>query len=71
MKCPLLTIGWSAARGGDRVYPTDCLKEECAWWDKVNACCTMCHITSIAEVLHHDLVALAKDRKGGDWRWRV
>lgn len=32
MKCPMLATGWSAAKGGDKVYGPDCLKEECAVW---------------------------------------
>jgi len=33
MKCPLITTGWNATRGGDKTYKPDCLEEECAWWD--------------------------------------
>jgi len=32
MKCPLLALGWSAARGNEKIFKPDCLKENCAWW---------------------------------------
>jgi len=53
MKCPLriIAIPSSEARGFKDVY--DCLKEECAWWDSENECCSICHITSIAIVLKY------------------
>jgi len=45
MKCPLLLIGWNAARGGERVYKPDCLKEGCAWYDKEFQICAVGTLT--------------------------
>jgi len=39
MKCPLFTTG-SIDKGGMIDYKRwECLKEECAWWDKINQAC--------------------------------
>ncbi|GAH73499.1 unnamed protein product [marine sediment metagenome] len=48
MKCPVITAGFWAdprASGADAIV---CLKEECAWWDKV---LQRCAIPRIAERL--------------------
>ncbi len=33
MRCPILEIGWMQTKVGDKGQSSDCLKEECAWWD--------------------------------------
>jgi len=34
MKCPLLATAWGAVAALEQQEYPDCLKEECAWWDK-------------------------------------
>ena len=34
MKCPLFTEYQDIESGERRYHMLDCLKEECAWWDK-------------------------------------
>ena len=39
MKCPILTAGYWSNSPGFATSKTDCLKEECAWWDKDKDMC--------------------------------
>lgn len=39
MKCPLFYTGWLEHESEDSKQHTDCLQEECAWWDKDNGQC--------------------------------
>lgn len=48
MKCPLIMAGWNATRAGDLSYPPDCVKENCAWWEKHGV---RCSIMSLVERL--------------------
>jgi len=41
MKCPLLLAGENAQPSVDMTTTIDCLKEECAWWDKVHGVCVV------------------------------
>ena len=41
MKCPLLEIAWQIARPGEKVFESDCLKGECAWWDQDRNICAV------------------------------
>ena len=45
MKCPLLYGCWIARQRVEVPELADCLKEECAWWDKVmGKCAILCLI---------------------------
>jgi len=39
MKCPLSFRTMYATEPGVTIFGGDCLKEECAWWDKEDSCC--------------------------------
>jgi len=41
MKCPLLHSAWFAQGRERKTGFDDCLKEECAWWDKPSARCSI------------------------------
>jgi len=49
MKCPMSNYVMERESGEDEVLSTDCLKEECAWW---NANREECAILSIELNLH-------------------
>ena len=40
MKCPLLFIHWKTSKHTAFSTVSDCLKEECAWWDKDGSQCS-------------------------------
>lgn len=40
MKCPLLHTTYVYPSGGKELELSDCIKEDCAWWDeKKGQCC--------------------------------
>jgi hypothetical protein len=41
MKCPILEIGWMQTKVGDKGVSSDCLKEECAWWECLTGMCSV------------------------------
>jgi hypothetical protein len=41
MKCPLLCVGELTVDEFIHSLVTDCLQEECAWWDVKNTRCAM------------------------------
>ncbi len=34
MKCPMFVRMWTDGYGQNQIEVMDCLKEECAWWEK-------------------------------------
>ncbi|MBA7580550.1 hypothetical protein ES708_22443 [subsurface metagenome] len=57
MKCPLLTADFTAGKTKVSYIPRDCLKEECAWWvrveHKTGTTHEGCSIAGIFDVLYH------------------
>ena len=55
MKCPLFVLAKTAHYSENVMITTDCLKEECAWWDDFDKRCEFRSIrvvlTQIAETL--------------------
>ncbi|MBA7677098.1 hypothetical protein ES703_85346 [subsurface metagenome] len=47
MKCPLIRAEGYFDNKEWQVITTDCLKEECAWWDPANNCCAVRTIVSV------------------------
>jgi len=45
MKCPLLCKELTPAEVEGSVFVTDCLKEECAWWDSTNSICALLQLS--------------------------
>lgn len=41
MKCPIISAGVAADPNIGAYSGTDCLKEECAWWDSNNERCSV------------------------------
>lgn len=41
MKCPLLLLSRGMITADEPTRFGDCLKEDCAWWDKDNSQCTL------------------------------
>jgi len=64
MKCPLMILADHLRPGGYVVEIGDCLKEECAWWDKD---LQRCAVPRIAERLDQITYFMAKteEREGG------
>ena len=44
MKCPLLQAGWLMKDNVGTSSEADCLKEECAWWDREAQECALLSI---------------------------
>ena len=55
MKCPIFYTGWLDHESKDAKEHTNCLKEECAWWDEDFEMCsakqTSRRLRSIANIL--------------------
>lgn len=67
MKCPLFGIGAIASNEtADESY-TDCLKERCAWWDKVQNQCSVLSMGDWLENIHSVLSGMEErmSKKGG------
>lgn len=41
MKCPLFVLGRIVSPGPTRPQETDCIKEECAWWEPNDGQCSV------------------------------
>jgi len=41
MKCPLFVLAKTAHYSENVMITTDCLKEECAWWNKDRGVCSV------------------------------
>lgn len=40
MRCPILEIGWMQTKVGDKGVSSDCLRQDCAWWEEhFGKCC--------------------------------
>ncbi len=61
MKCPLLN---AEVRGEEKhaisTY-SDCLKEECAWWDKAGVCCSVLRLPYVLDWVNASLLTIAKE----------
>ena len=55
MKCPLSNYVMERESGEDEVLLSDCLKEECAWWDKEAESCAMPTISARLGTVCDDL----------------
>lgn len=51
MKCPLFCIGDRRVQLGEETEYGDCLKEECAWWDKLSKQCDIHRIMVCLETI--------------------
>ena len=51
MKCPLPSFYRSWPSGEISAEKQDCIKEECAWWDKGNERCAILILSDIKEQL--------------------
>lgn len=66
MKCPLIFGNYMVRKGFIKSPDTDCLKEECAWWDNK---LKLCSITALAletdllsETMTHVLAKLSREK---------
>ena len=55
MKCPLYISFATLVGRGMAMTSTDCLKEECGWWDRDQEGCS---VHAIATFLHHSYLDL-------------
>jgi len=65
MKCPLMRIPITVKGVADREKIDDCIKEECAWWDKL---CQSCSVYEISRSLMgiFDVLVDIKDKMPPD-----
>ena len=69
MKCPLSNYVMERDSGEDDVLMSDCLKEECAWWDSVDGCCILKTISwnlSYLRDVRKEIVREALEKKYGE-----
>ena len=52
MKCPIFHQQWLRAAAPNLPDASECLKEECAWWDKVLEQCIAISIGDWLENIH-------------------
>ncbi len=66
MKCPLLAIANMVVEPQSNVPINDCLKEECAWWEKRLKICSVLKIAMELSFVSESMTyLLAKTPKGG------
>ena len=65
MKCPLLVSGWWSKEPGFKTSKTDCLKQECAWWNVGLECCHIREIAVSLEVLSDSLDEISAKMPSG------
>lgn len=63
MKCPLRILVVREAYEVGIGYVPDCLKEGCAWWDKIRDVCAVTYLINIAEILQFFLKEI-RDKVG-------
>ena len=51
MKCPLLVSIFTHKGLKTQHTDTDCLKEECAWWDNGDECCAILGLEEYIKVI--------------------
>lgn len=61
MKCPLIAIVFSEAENPHPLLDADCLKEECAWWDKLPGRCSLLQAVIALESIRYELTAIAQE----------
>jgi len=59
MKCPLLQVAWMVNNKTESHEVFDCLKEECAWWDKTAENCVVLQLAFELDEVHCWLEKLA------------
>lgn len=68
MRCPILEIGWMQTKVGAKGQSSDCLKEECAWWDDSDEYCYFVDIASSLSMIMSFLKDITENgipRRGG------
>ena len=61
MKCPIREV---SVYDEERVHhwePADCLKEECAWWDRTAEKCVVLQLAFELDDVHCQLTEVAKE----------
>ena len=69
MKCPLFVRGHTQAEMKGSILQTECLKEECAWFDWRVGACSIQTLTRNVNVLAAEVVKL-RDQMTQDERTR-
>ena len=64
MKCPLLMAGYWSSIPGFNTAKTDCLKEECVWWDKNYGHCAILGLSHELSYLASELVEIRNKLPG-------
>ncbi len=59
MKCPLLTAGFLGKEKWKEEVNIDCLKEECAWWDRTAEKCAVLQLAFELDDVHCQLEEVA------------
>ena len=66
MKCPLSNYVMERESGEDEVLLSDCLKEECAWWDAPVERCLLQNVSEKLSFIYLELNAISgKLGRGG------
>jgi len=55
MKCPLFATFDKRTQMGEESDHSECLQEECAWWDQVYGLCTVLALSPIFTAMGHVL----------------
>ena len=58
MKCPLLSAGEYTRNVSTPTSSCDCLKEECAWWDKTRSQCAILRLSINLEAITVSMITL-------------
>jgi len=51
MKCPMLTMYAATSKRPEEYEDRDCLENDCAWWDKHSAKCTVLLVSQNLQLL--------------------
>ena len=55
MICPVMSQPFESAPYQSKWHSIDCVKEECAWWDKADEQCIIHRLFTVADVLQYFL----------------
>ncbi len=63
MKCPLFTIGRTDVQMGVESDYGECLREGCAWWDKLCNSCAVLQLSKHLESINFDMRSVTHDNR--------
>ena len=61
MKCPVMSQPYESGEYQSKWHGIDCLKEECAWWDRTAEKCAVLQLAFELDDVHCQLTEIAEE----------